>query len=97
METKTHNVLIRISIADFINWYFNTGADQEKEMMAKELGWQIIDELSYGSAVITPQGFLDQCNQDIIPLAICQGLHNQEGELGEVFPESKYNLKIELF
>ena len=33
METKTHNVLIRISIADFINWYFNTGADQEKAFL----------------------------------------------------------------
>jgi len=64
---------LRIKTADFINWYYNSGADQDQEDMALNLGYRIIEGLLDGGITIMPQEILDECNQEIIPLNLVIG------------------------
>ena len=77
--------VLKITEFDFINWYFNSGSDQEQEEMATSLGNRIIDGLLDGAVTITPQDILDECNQDIIPLNIVENYDGNEQEIGEIF------------
>ena len=84
--------VLKITEFDFINWYFNSGYDQEQEELATSLGHRIIDGLLDGAVTITPQDILDECNQDIIPLNIVENYDGNEQEIGEVFDEYRIEL-----
>lgn len=78
---------LKIKSADFINWMYNSGADQDQEDMVKSLGYRIIDSLLEGAVTITPKDILDECNHDIIPLCIVVGYEESDVEIGEVFDD----------
>jgi hypothetical protein len=83
---------LRIKTADFINWYYNSGADQDQEDMALNLGYRIIEGLLDGGITIMPQEILDECNQEIIPLNLVIGYENSDEEIGEVFDDYEVEL-----
>lgn len=83
---------LRIKTADFINWYYNSGADQDQEDMALNLGYRIIEGLLDGGITIMPQEILDECNQEIIPLNLVIGYENSDKEIGEVFVDYEVEL-----
>jgi hypothetical protein len=78
---------LKIKSADFIEWMYNSGADQEQEQSALDLGYMVIERLLDGSVTITPKDILDECNHDIIPLCIVVGYEESDVEIGEVFDE----------
>lgn len=69
---------LKIKIEDFINWYFNSGSDQDQEGMALDLGRSVIERLLEGNVTITPQGLLDECEPTIIPLNIVEGFEDDD-------------------
>jgi hypothetical protein len=69
---------LRIKSEDFINWMFNTGADQEQESMALDLGRSVIERLLEGNVTITPQDILDECEPIVIPLNIVEGFEDDD-------------------
>jgi hypothetical protein len=77
--------ILKIKVKNFIEWYFLSDSDQEQMQMARDLGEAIIQDLMNGSVTVTPQGILDECNQDIIPLRIVEGLEDEEGEISDKF------------
>ena len=78
---------LKIKSADFIEWVYNSGADQEQEQSALDLGYMVIERLLDGSVTITPKDILDECNHDIIPLCIVVGYEESDVEIGEVFDD----------
>ena len=78
---------LKIKSADFINWMYNSGADQDQEQEALNLGYSIIESLLEGAVTITPKDILDECNHDIIPLCIVVGYEESDVEIGEVFDD----------
>lgn len=78
---------LKIKSVDFIEWMYNSGADQEQEQSALDLGYMVIERLLDGSVTITPKDILDECNHDIIPLCIVVGYEESDVEIGEVFDE----------
>ena len=78
---------LKIKSADFINWMYNSGADQEQEQSALDLGYMVIERLLDGSVTITPKDILDECNHDIIPLCFVVGYEESDVEIGEVFDD----------
>jgi hypothetical protein len=69
---------LKIKSEDFINWFFNTGADQDQEREALSLGISVIEGLLGGSVTITPQEILDQCEPVVIPLSIIKGFEDND-------------------
>jgi hypothetical protein len=65
--------VLKIKSSDFINWFFNSGSDQEQIEQVLTLGRYIADLLLEGSVTIRPQDILDGCEQSVIPLSIVQG------------------------
>ena len=78
---------LKIKPADFINWMYNSGADQDQAHEALNLGYRVIEGLLDGGITIMPQEILDECNQDIIPLCIVVGYEESDVEIGEVFDD----------
>jgi hypothetical protein len=78
---------LKIKSVDFIEWMYNSGADQEQEQSALDLGYMVIERLLDGSVTITPKDILDECNHDIIPLCIVVGYEESDVEIGEVFDD----------
>lgn len=78
---------LKIKSVDFIEWMYNSGADQEQEQSALDLGYRLIENLLEGSVTITPKDILDECNHDIIPLCIVVGYEESDVEIGEVFDD----------
>lgn len=76
---------LEIKSSDFINWYFNSGSDQEQKEIAISLGKKAIKGLLNGKVTITPQEIFDVCNTDIIPLNLIKGYENSQDEIGDVF------------
>ena len=57
--------VLRIKSSDFINWFFNSGSDQEQIEQVLTLGRYIADLLLEGSVTIRPQDILDGCEQSV--------------------------------
>ena len=83
---------LEIKTIDFIDWYCNSGSDQEQKEIALSIGNRVINSLLYGSVTITPQELFDECNTDIIPLNIVVGYEKSDLEIGEGF--SDYDVKL---
>lgn len=73
--------ILKIKKADFINWYFFSGSDQEQEETATSLGSDIAERLIDGDVMLTPQEFLDQCEDTVIPLGIIQGMEDEDPDM----------------
>lgn len=69
---------LKIKSEDFIDWYFNSGSDQDQESMVLELGISVIERLLEGNVTITPQDLLDECEPTIIPLNIVEGFEDDD-------------------
>ena len=66
--------VLKIKNADFINWYFNSGYDDEQESVLMELGRSVAHRLMDGNVTITLQDILDELiDKAIIPLHIVEG------------------------
>jgi hypothetical protein len=83
---------LKIKTSDFINWMYNSGADQDQEHEALNLGYRVIEGLLDGGITIMPQEILDECNHDIIPLNIVVGYEESDVEIGEVFDDYEVEL-----
>lgn len=87
---------LEIKTKDFINWYFCSGSDQEQEELAKDLGNNVIESLLHdGTCTTSVEQFLDECNVDLIPMSIIQGLEHVEGCIEDNF-DPNLELKINL-
>ena len=90
---------LKIKTEEFIDWYFNSGSDQEQESTLKELGRSIAEQLTEGKVTITPQTLLDQCDYGMIRLNLIEGFRDADPEL-EVYDaystgDISKNFKIE--
>lgn len=92
--------VLKIKSSDFINWFFNSGSDQDQKTQALGFGRSIAKRLLEGSVTITPQDILDGCEQSAIPLSIVQGyddfwchLEIQDGiEYGRIYDDFRIEL-----
>lgn len=91
---------LKIKSEDFINWFFNSGADQDQESEALRLGRSVIEELLEGKVTITPQDILDGCEPVVIPIRIIEGFEDDDtfAEIDDAIAEGKIsnNFEIEL-
>jgi hypothetical protein len=91
---------LKIKTSEFIDWYFNSGSDQEQESTLKELGRSIAEQLTEGKVTITPQSLLDRCDWGMIRLNIIEGFEDadSESELYDAYStgDISKNFKIEL-
>jgi hypothetical protein len=83
---------LEIKTIDFIDWYFNSGSDQEQKEIIFSLGKKAVNGLLQGSITILPQDILDECNIDFIPLNLVVGYENSDLEIGEGFSDYEVNL-----
>ena len=83
---------LEIKTIDFINWYSNSGSDQEQKEIALSIGNRVINDLLYGSVTITPQELFDGCNTDIMPLNLVVGYENSDLEIEDAFTD--YEVKL---
>lgn len=69
---------------NFLNWFFNTGDDQDQKEARTSLGQNVIDALIEDRiSIITPQDILNGCQHSVIPMNICEGHVGENGELGD--------------
>ena len=89
---------LKIKSEDFINWFFNTGADQDQERQALELGYGVIEGLLEGKVTVTPQEILDQCESLVIPMSIIEGMEDQDPymEIDDAISEGIISEKFEI-
>lgn len=59
-----------ITKANFIDWFFNSGADQEQAEERSNLGYEVVQSLLSGNAVtVTPDDIWDKCEPSVIPIS----------------------------
>ena len=83
---------LEIKTIDFIDWYFNSGSDQEQKDIIFSLGKKAVKGLLQGSITILPQDILDECNTDFIPLNLVVGYEKSDLDIGDVF--GSYPIKL---
>ena len=83
---------LEIKTIDFIDWYFNSGSDQEQKEIIFSLGKKAVKGLLEGSITILPQDILDECNTDFMPLNLVVGYENSDLEIEDAF--SDYEVKL---
>lgn len=83
---------LQIYASEFINWYYYSGDDQIQEEILLALAHRVVEGLLEGDVNIIAQEILDECNHDIIPLNLVQGLKNSHLEIGDVFNEYEIEL-----
>ena len=85
MGRNKNNMNITIKKSKFIDYYFNTGSDQEQEASLLSLGELALDEMKDGKdATISIEGIWDGCNQDIIPARFFEEMtDDNDDEIGE--------------
>jgi len=92
--------VLRIKSNDFIDWYFNSGADQDQQEQVLSFGRNIVEQLLEGSVTITPQDILEECEQFVIPLNIVKGFEGTDSTMeiqdGIVYGRISDDFKIEL-
>ena len=71
---------LKIKTEDFIDWYFNSGSDQEQESTLMELGRSIAEQLTEGKVTITPETLLEQCDYGMIRLNLIEGFEDSDSE-----------------
>lgn len=72
---------LKIKSADFINWFFKSGADQDQKTGATDLGNYVIEQLLEGSLTITPQDILNRCEVTVIPIHLVEGFEGTDSTM----------------
>lgn len=92
--------VLKIKSSDFIDWYFNSGSDQERKFLLLDIGSTIVRQLLNGEVSITPQDILDGCEETILPLNIVEGFEGTDSTMeiqdGIVYGRISEDFKIEL-
>lgn len=64
--------ILKIKTADFIEWYFNGGSDQENESTALAWAKGVIDGLKGGAITVTAQDLFDSCTHEAVPIRLVE-------------------------
>jgi len=87
---------LKIKTTSFLNWYFNSGNDQEQQSIRQEIGHLAVSSLlCEGSSTITAQEIFDQVNIDVIPVNLIEGLEKTSTDI-EIGDLNLSNFKIVL-
>lgn len=78
---------LKIKTNDFLDWYYNSGSDQEQEETALNLGRRVIEGLFDGGITIMPEEILNECNHEVIPLHLVEGYETFDEEIGDIFTD----------
>jgi len=69
---------LTITKGSFLDWYFNSGQDQEMEELRKHLADSIIHQMySVGHGSMSVEELFDRCNQDAIKIGFTEQ-YNEE-------------------
>lgn len=84
----------RITKENFLDYYFNTGSDQEQEGIKKDLGGDIAEQLlESGEFTITAQDLFDSCEHSGISFSFIEGYDStDDDELGDI--EGDWELEL---
>lgn len=79
---------LHITKQNFLEWYFNTGADDEQESMRTDLGERLVEKLLSGEDFsYSVEDAFNECEVGCIPLAYLEEFDDREllevGELKE--------------
>jgi hypothetical protein len=84
-----------ITKQNFLEWYFNTGADDEQESMRKDLGERVIESLiNIGQSNIVIEEIFNECETSCIPLYLLEEFEKDEDykEVGDL--EGIFNIEL---
>lgn len=79
----------KITKANFLEWYFNTGADDEQESMRTSLGNSLVEELfEKGTSTTTVENIFEESAKDSIPYKFLEGFDKDNWEeVGDIEEE----------
>lgn len=70
---------LKIKTQNFVEWYFNSGSDQEQEQIRQELGNLVSGTLLLNERFsIAPRDLLDNVNTDLIPMHLVEGFKDAD-------------------
>ncbi len=83
-----------ITTENFLEWYLNSGADDEIASMRSDIGERIINELfEKGTSTLTIQNLFDEADFESIQLYRLEEFGDDaDEELGETYEEYEVNL-----
>jgi hypothetical protein len=85
----------KITKERFLNWFFNTGADQDQDKMRVDIGYTAVEHLlDRNSFTITTEDVFDGCELSCVPLRYCEENEHSDTdlELGEL--EENWTLQL---
>lgn len=75
---------LEITEDNFIDWYFDSGSDDEQKEIRDGLAEDIINQLRINSrATISLDDLLDNVSYEMIPMSIIKGYEHWAGEIGD--------------
>lgn len=87
---------LKIKTQNFVEWYFNSGSDQEQDQIRQELGNLVSGILLLNERfTIAPRDLLDNVNTDIIPMHLVEGFKDTDMEI-EIGDLNLNNYEIQL-
>jgi len=78
---------LKIKTQKFVDWYLNSGSDQEQQDMRLELGYLVSGSLLLNERfTIAPRDLLDNVNTDVIPMYLVEGFQDKDRsiEIGDL-------------
>ena len=78
---------LKIKTQKFVDWYLNSGSDQEQQDMRLELGYLVTCSLLLNERfTIAPRDLLDNVNTDVIPIHLVEGFQDKDTsiEIGDL-------------
>ena len=70
---------LKIKTQNFVEWYFNSGSDQEQDQIRQELGNLVSGTLLLNERfTIAPRDLLDNVNTDAIPMHLVEGFKDTD-------------------
>ena len=95
MKIKTY----KITKTNFLNWYFNSGCDQEQEETRAILGGKVIEMLlNEGKAKLSVKELFEDSNHETIPCEFLEGFDENfnDGEYIQIGDFNVGDFKIKL-
>jgi predicted nucleic-acid-binding protein len=82
-----------ITRKNFLDWFYNTGADQEQHQMRKDLGYEVVDKLIKDNEFkVTTKDIFEGTDYYAVRLSYCQGCEDMDGELMDL--DYEWELKL---
>ncbi len=82
-----------ITKESFINWMFNTGADQEQRQMRVDIGYKAVEKLlEDNSFTITVEDVWNSCDHCCIQVSYLEDCEEEDGELMDL--DHEYEVKL---